>query len=177
MKARLISLLLAGLATVSNVAAAADQPVVVDRTDGNSTDAITLQIDGKIPGRFALSHPQRMRVYAVDDIPVKDSSAFAKVFLGGTGEKVDEVRLLPGKHRILLHATGKIGCGWAYLWFVAEPETRYVAKFEFNRLAYRVWIEEMPSGRPVGGMVGADDEPEPRVRSQEMYDATRTKCY
>lgn len=127
--------------------------------------------------RLALRIRQRMRVYAVDDTPVKKPGLLTQALMTNLGENVDEVRLLPGKHRIHMHATGKISCGWAYLWFVAEPEKRYAARFEFDRLRYRVWIEDLSSGETVGGRVGSKDEPAPNARSQEMFEATNAKCF
>lgn len=177
MKWRLILLCVAGIIAFSSSAAASGEPTIVDYTNGNAAEGITLEIQAVKKGRFELRSKQRLRVYAVDDTPVKEPGLLAKALMANLGENVDEVRLLPGKHRILLHATGKISCGWAYLWFVAEPEKRYAAKFEFDRLQYRVWIEDMSSGEAVGGMVGSNDEPEPKVRSQEMYDATKAKCF
>jgi hypothetical protein len=46
-----------------------------------------------------------------------------------------------------------------HLWFVAEPGKEYVARMEFRRATYRVWIEELQSGIEVGGIVGSTDEP------------------
>lgn len=177
MNSRLVALCVALLIASTSFSALARERRVVDYTEGATADAATLEIEVEKKGRFALSIPQVMRLYAIDDVPLKDLDTVAKVFGTSLGQKVDEVQLPAGKHRILLHATGKIGCGWAYLWFVAEPNQRYAAKFEFDRLLSRVWIEDVATGERVGGMAGSNDEPEPNEPSQEMYEATLAKCY
>lgn len=143
--------------------ARAGNDYIVDLTDGNADQSVSLDVAA-------------MRVYAVDDNPIKERGILIRLFTPNLGEYVRELRLASGKHRVLMHATGKIGCGWVYLWFVAEPGKRYVAKVEFDRLRYRAWIEESETQMLVGGNVGSSDEPEPKAFSAEMYKATRARC-
>ena len=153
--------------------AAAGEPRVLDLSAGNPDQAITLEIEMK-EGRFGVwSLPERMRVFAVDDVPVKP--LVLGRFSQYRGDHVEEVLLPPGKHRVMFHLDGKIGCGWGYRWFVAEPGKRYVARFEINRLDFQVWLEEKETGKRVGGLVLSEDEPEPKERSQEMYQVSLTR--
>lgn len=170
MKHMLMLLSLLGTLVLATGSVTAGERPVLDLTNGDSQQAATLEIESK-EGRFgAFALPDRLRVFAVDDVRLK-KPALGR-FSGYRGELVSEVLLRPGKHRVLLHAKGKLGCGWAYQWFVAEPGKRYIAKFKFDRLLYKVWIEDVTSGKPVGGLVLSIDEPEPKPRSQDMYDAT-----
>lgn len=73
---------------------------------------------------------------------------------------VDEILLKPGKHRIGYVATSLNG-GSAVLglWFVAEPGKSYATRTEGTQFYVRLWIEDVETGKRVGGIVGSEDEP------------------
>jgi len=73
---------------------------------------------------------------------------------------VDDVLLKPGKHRIRYLAT-TLNSSFAFLdlWFVAEPGKTYASRADFDWGGVRIWIEDVQTGKRVGGIVGSADEP------------------
>jgi hypothetical protein len=85
-----------------------------------------------------------------------------KVYTDFTGGAV-EVYVLPGKHTIrseVRYDGWPVGWhAWADNWLVAEPGGKYIIKAVHNGGSVWVWIEDERTSKPVGGIVGSDDEP------------------
>ncbi|MDR7098881.1 hypothetical protein J2X04_001228 [Lysobacter niabensis] len=77
---------------------------------------------------------------------------------------VDEILFKPGKHHVVYLYVNGNSYGFSHLWFVAEPGKTYASRGEmrstgFGTGTYRIWIEDVQTGAPVGGLVGGVDEP------------------
>jgi hypothetical protein len=78
-----------------------------------------------------------------------------------TQGRVEEVHVLPGKHRLItridnlrsnMHAMGD-------LWLIAEPGESYILKARSQGYRVYMWLENERTGQRVGGVTGSDDEP------------------
>lgn len=156
MKLWIQRILLAGLALTAGIAFARE-PEVLDLTGDRPEQAVTLQLPA--PGSFwAWKGPKVLSVYSVDDVQVRKVSGIKQLWQ--TDFVIYKaIKFLPGKHRVAFKASQGSAYGGTHLWFVAEPGKEYVARMEFRRNTYRVWIEETQSGLEVGGLVGSSDEP------------------
>lgn len=149
-------MLLAVLALTAGVAIAGE-PEVLDLTGEHPEQAVTLQLPA--PGSFwAWRGPKVLSVYSVDDVQVRKVTGIKQLWQ--TDFVIYKaIKFLPGKHRVAFKASQGSAYGGTHLWFVAEPGKDYVARMEFRRNTYRVWIEELESGVEVGGLAGSSDEP------------------
>jgi hypothetical protein len=73
---------------------------------------------------------------------------------------ITEIRVLPGKHTVTFYFNTMKGFTYSKLWFVAEAGKEYIAKAEVSLMGVRIWIEEVGTGKLVGGISGSEDEPE-----------------
>ena len=83
-----------------------------------------------------------------------------------TSNLVGEVYVLPGKHTIVTSMVIRYHFLFeahtsSNLWLVAEPGGKYVVKTVLKErpVQIQMWIENERTGKPVGGIVGSDDEP------------------
>lgn len=149
----LLSVLL--LCMASPVLAVEREPKVLDLAGANPNEVAVLTIESRFKEegfRGFMAGPERMLVARVDDREMKSLLTVATRF--------DQIRFLPGKHRVVFRVAGKGGVGYADLWFVAERGKSYQAHFETtHNLRFRAWIEDAQTGQPVGGITGSQDEP------------------
>lgn len=131
------------------------EPKVLDMAGAGASEVVILAIESRFKEegfRGFMAGPERMMVARVDDREMKTFLTVASRF--------DQIRFLPGKHRVVFRVVGKGGLGYADLWFVAERGKSYQAHFETTRqLRFRAWIEDAQTGQPVGGITGSQDEP------------------
>jgi hypothetical protein len=71
--------------------------------------------------------------------------------------------LLPGRHSVTILHTRYPYYRHAALWFEAEAGHAYQARAEFRQRIFRIWIEDLESGAPVGGI---DENPPPTTSSE-----------
>jgi hypothetical protein len=94
---------------------------------------------------------------------VDDEWVFKYITTFSTSDLVSEVYVLPGKHRIVtsmaIHHFLFTSHARSNLWLVAEPGGKYVVKTVLKGRRVQMWIENERTGKPVGGIVGSDDEP------------------
>ena len=69
------------------------------------------------------------------------------------------VTVLPGKHTILVKRESAMFYSIGEFWFVAEPSKEYVVNADDRGYGVRMWIEDETTGKPVGGILGSQDEP------------------
>lgn len=149
--------LMLSLLVLSAGVAIAGEHDVLDLSGDHPEQAVTLQLPA--PGSFwAWKGPKVLSVYSIDDVQVRKVTGIKQLWQ--TDFVVYKaIKFLPGKHRVAFKASQGSAYGGMHLWFVAEPGKEYVARMEFRRATYRVWIEEVQSGIEVGGIVGSTDEP------------------
>jgi len=146
-----MALLLVGLAATQ---ASAREPRIWDLAQGSDQEAVVLHVQPlfRKKGLLGILQAEKMFVDQVDDRKPKLNLIGTNLF--------DQVRVLPGKHRVVLRVIGKGGVGLADLWFVAEPGKEYTARYETQYyLRFRAWIEDAATGELVGGATGSEDEP------------------
>jgi hypothetical protein len=78
-----------------------------------------------------------------------------------TQVRVEEVHVLPGKHRLIVRVEYPRSSTFATgdLWLLAWPGDAYVIKVRSQGYAIYMWLENECTGQRVGGVTGSDDEP------------------
>ncbi len=92
-------------------------------------------------------------------ITMVDGKVTAGYFRAQENQFVEEVTVLPGKHKIWTKINLGSAYAFGYLWLVAEPGETYVVKARFEGYGSKMWIENERTGQEVGGPVGSKDEP------------------
>ena len=73
--------------------------------------------------------------------------------LGATSDYPEGMLLDPGRHEISIRFLHFNTFANGRLWFVAEREKSYIVRKQMENYSVRLWIEDMLTGRPVGGIV------------------------
>jgi hypothetical protein len=78
-----------------------------------------------------------------------------------TQVRVEEVYVLPGKHRLITRIDNLRSSMFATtdLWLIAEPGESYILKAQSKGYTVYMWLENERTGQRVGGVTGSDDEP------------------
>lgn len=68
------------------------------------------------------------------------------------------VHVAPGRHTVRVQYADAYYAGQAFLWFDAEADKAYTARFDTSGTSIRYWIEETATSLPVGGIGDGKDD-------------------